>query len=119
MARKKKKDNHKKTIKKKRVDELPCGLCQSFWSSSNRRNGNIRHCNISGDERNFYDESCQEFETSGFFFCEGFNFQCSTDVCISRIKRGTVEECGKCKLGWNILLYYAPPTIKIKIREEK
>ena len=118
MARKKKKDSHKKTIKKKRVDELPCGLCKSFWDSEDRRKGNIRHCNITGDDVNFYDESCREFETSGFFFCERFNFQCSAGICINRIKKGTVEECRKCKLGWDILFYYDSPTIKIKIKGE-
>ena len=118
MAKKKKKDNHKKHIKKKRVDELPCGLCKSFWDSVDRRKGNIRHCNVTGNEMSFYDESCGEFETSGFFFCERFNFQCSTGICINRIKKGTVEECSNCKLGWKILLYFAPPTIEIKIKED-
>lgn len=118
MAKKKRKDNHKKHIKKKRVDELPCGLCKSFWNAVDRRKGNIRHCDVTGDEVYFYDESCKEFETGELFYCERLNFQCSADVCIDRIKKGIVESCGSCKLGWKILLYYAPPIIEIKIKED-
>jgi len=123
---KKKKDNHKKNIKKKRIDELPCGLCLHYWGSSIRRKNPIgRVCPVNGKEINFDNHPCKEFKLSEFFYCENLNFQSSYSICINRVKKALKlsaddknQVCHKCQLGWKILLHCEPPKIKIQIKGE-
>jgi hypothetical protein len=119
---KRKKDDHKKLIKKKRQIEPPCGLCKVFWNSHHRvKEGSTRYCSVCKRNIDFYSESCSEFELNNLFFCEKHYFQCSPEVCIARItKKYTYnirfEYCDNCSLGWDILLYISPIKLQINFK---
>ena len=121
---KKKKDDHKKLIRKKRHEDLPCGLCKQFWDSCNRdKSGQTRYCKKEKCDVGFYSESCNDFELNNLFFCEPHYFQCSPDICISRITLGNqygakIDHCSSCVIGWKIVLYTQPPKLKITFKGE-